>query len=526
MCRLNTTVDFEEALGELGADALRGLIRAILPELDERARRRIIDAIVQRAARSDSGWAPARPTPDAASRVVKFAEIARRNGYAEPSEVDAALREGVNAFLAKDYGSACDLFGALLPLLAEGEIDLGQDELVDDVLDVDLAECATAYVVARYMTAEPSQRATVVRAAIGEVDSVGLFWEPLREMERVAVEPLAGFDEFLPRWRTLIEAHRDERERDWLTNDDRWLREVIGRTEGAGGLAKLARTTGRTEDFRAWCELLVAAKDWKAALAAYRESADTVADDAYARGEFLDGIGLAARELGRKDLPAHLERAWREAPTLLRLRRWFGAAKTKSVLRKRAARALEGRPSKAPRQLALIYLVLGDLASAAQLLARAPGLGWSQAEHPGHLLFPIFQQLLGGAEPPAPNRFAAISARDTDVDEMDWILGDEDSMRLDAPEITDILHLAGIAQGVTEKARTAMLRGLRKAAEKRVAGVTKKQRRRYYAHAAELVAICVALDPGPKAANWVAGIRETYSRYPAMQREFDDHLRA
>jgi len=522
----SASVDVDAALGELSAEALRELIRDLLPEIDEHARARVLDSIVRRATRGDSGRAPDRPSSDAIAKVVKFAESTRRDGYAEPQEVDAALRESVNAFLAKDYRSACELLGALLPLLAEGDIDLGQDELVDEVLDVDLAECATAYVVARYMSAEPSQRAAVVRAAIGEVDGVGLFWEPLREMERVAVEPLSGFDEFLPHWRSLIEAPREQRDRDWDRDEDRWLREVVGRMQGAGGLAKLAQMTGRAEDFRTWCDLLVAAKDWKAALAAYRKAADTVTDDAYSRGEFLDGIALAARELGRKDFPAQLERAWREAPTLLRLRRWFGSASTKTLLRKRATQALAARPRKAARQLALIHVVLGDPASAAQLLARAPGLGWSQTEHPGHLLLPIFRWLLGGTEPPAPDRLDAMSAHGLDVDEMDWMVGDEDGPRLDAPEINDILRLAGTAQSVTDKTREAILRGMRKAAEKRVAGVTEHKRRRYYAHAAELVATCVALDPTPKTATWATGIRDAYRRYPALQREFANLLPA
>ncbi|MFV1977851.1 MAG: hypothetical protein ACC649_00730, partial [Myxococcota bacterium] len=95
-------------------------------------------------------------------------------------------------------------------------------------------------------------------------------------------------------------------------------------------------------------------------------------DQAYSRGEFLDGAALAARELGRRDLPTRLEHAWREAPTMLRLRRWLGSATGKGVVRKRAAQALEACPGKAARQLALLHVVLGDPSAAAKLLARAP----------------------------------------------------------------------------------------------------------------------------------------------------------
>ena len=113
-------------------------------------------------------------------------------------------------------------------------------------------------------------------------------------MERIAVEPLPRFDDFLRRWRAVIQENRGERESEWDSDQDRWLREVIERTEGGDGLAKLARATRCADDLRAWCHVLVAAKDWKAALAAHDEAAEIVADKAYSRGAFLDGAALAA----------------------------------------------------------------------------------------------------------------------------------------------------------------------------------------------------------------------------------------
>ena len=75
-----------------------------------------------------------------------------------------------------------------------------------------------------------------------------------------------------------------------------------------------------------------------------------------------------------------------------------------------------------------------------------------------------------------------------------------------------------------KKDRRALLAAMRKAAEKRVAGVTGKQRRRYYDHAAQLVACVAALDPGPATDRWVSGIRSAYRRYPAFQRELQANL--
>lgn len=62
--------------------------------------------------------------------------------------------------------------------------------------------------------------------------------------------------------------------------------------------------------------------------------------------------------------------------------------------------------------------------------------------------------------------------------------------------------------------------------ERRLAGVTENKRRRRYGHAAELVAICQALDPTPDTDRWVSGIRAEYRRYAALQQELAHHLGA
>jgi hypothetical protein len=511
--------DVDEALAAMNAGELRALVRDLLLEIHDRQHEGVLDLVVERAARSASGWAPDGPSADSIPCIVNFAKAAVRVGYAEPSEVDEKLRQGVNAFLSKNYTSALEVFRALLPPIGEGDIYLGQHEMLDEVLSIDVAACAAMYVVAMYMSADPTQRAQSVWAAIDDVCGVVDFWEPLREMERTAVEPLPRFDDFLKRWRAVIQENRGERESEWDSDEDRWLREVIERMEGAEGLAKLARATRRADDLRAWCHMLVAARDWKAALAAHEEAADIIDDKSYSRGAFLDGAALAARELGRRDLPARLERAWREAPSMLRLCRWLGAAKGKAVVRERAARALKECPRRSVRQLGLLYVVLGDPSSAAKLLSRAPGLGWSDTEHPGHLLFPLFQRLLGGADAETSSELDLMSLRDMNTDELEWMADGREEPRLDAPEIDEIVQLAGTGLISNDRGRAAVLRAMRKAAEKRVAGVIENQRRRFYGHAAQLVATCAALDLSSETTDWVIDIREKYRRYPAFQRE-------
>ncbi len=270
--------------------------------------------------------------------------------------------------------------------------------------------------------------------------------------------------------------------------------------------------------------MLVEARDWRAALSAHEEAAENTIDEVHWRGEFLDGAALAAQELGRRDLPSRLERAWRQAPSMLRLRRWLGSADSKASVRKRAAQALDACPKRARRQRGLLHLLLGDVASAAKLLAAAPGLGWSDGDHPGHLLFPHFRAVLGGEASDLPDESDPLSVRRRDVDELDWMSAERDERHLATPEVREVLELAGIGGSPDADARAAMLRAMRKAAEKRVAGVTGEKRRRRYPHAAQLVADCAAADPTPDTARWVASIRDEYRRYPALQRELGRHL--
>jgi hypothetical protein len=511
------TVSVEAALDALGADALRGVIRDILPELDDQTHAQLVDMVIDRAARGTAGWSPPAPSDKEMVEIVAFAEAAEHVGYADPSDVDDFLRQGSNAFLGKRYEAAMQIFSALLIPIGEGDIDLGQHEMVDEVLGVDLADCAAQYVVSAYMTATPTTRSEAVLTAIGEMDSFGHFWKPLQEIERVAVEPLPEFEAFLHQWRTLVEARAGTaRRNDWDRNEDRWLREVIGRMEGVEGLAKMARTSKRAEDLRTWCDALVNTRDWSAARKAYEEAAQLVTDKKLWRGEFLDGAALAAQELGTTDLPARLERAWREAASLPRLLRWLGSATDAGVMRESAMAALRTCPKKADRQRAVLFSVLGDLSAAADLLASAPGLGWSDDEHPGHVLFPLFSRLLGGPELIAP------PLRDYDVAAL---LGDHDEPRLATPGVAEIFARLGLAEVTDPQERSTMLTAMKAAAEKRLTGIVENKRRRHYGHVAQLVAAVSGADPSKETATWVAGIRAKYRRYYALQEEFDGHLR-
>jgi hypothetical protein len=262
-------------------------------------------------------------------------------------------------------------------------------------------------------------------------------------------------------------------------------------------------------------------------LSANEESAEILGDKDHSQGDFLDGAALAARVLGRQDLPTYLETAWRKAPSLLRLRRWLGSSGSKGVLKKRAAAAIEVCPKKAHRQKAFLQVLLGDYASAARLLASAPGLGWSGSEHAGHLLFPIFCRLLGDCLR-YPERDArhpdALGSHVMDIDELKSLSLDPNEPCLPNPSVDEILDFAGLDAVKNDDERAVLIRAMQKAAWKRIKGVTQHKRRRHYDHAASLAVACAAVDKSPGMSEWITAIRSEYRRFPALQREFDQYL--
>lgn len=239
------------------------------------------------------------------------------------------------------------------------------------------------------------------------------------------------------------------------------------------------------------------------------------------QAEFLDGAALAAQELGRRDLPRLLQRAWQAEPSLTRLLRWLGSTRTKASLKKRVAAAREVCPSKARCQRAFLDILAGDLVSAAEYLAKAPGLGWSEREHPGHMLFPLFCHMLG-ANGEEPGFYGGL--REHHAVEYERPYGsdrDREAPQLRRPSTGDVLAIAKLATVTEPATRAAMLKAMRWAANKRLAGVTRHQRRRHYGHAASLALACLALDDSEASRRWFTATRGRYSRYSALQREFE-----
>jgi len=521
--------DVASALAAMGAEELRSFVRDALGKLDDEPRMQFEDALLRRAATAGSGWRPDAPSQAAVEQAERFAEAARRVGQADPHDVDEHLRQGVKASLAGDHAGARAILGALLPPIADAEIDLGQHELADEVLSVDLHDCAARYLAAVYGMTPLDGRAAAVLDGLEAVQGLAYLSAPIDAMERAVAGPLPDLDRFLSLWIGRLEKE-DGPAGDWESDRDRWLREAVARAEGTAGLERLARSTKRPEAARAWCSSVVAQGDWSLALRAYEDSAKLVSSPLW-RGDFLDGAALAAHVLGRKDLTKRLAAAWNGSPSLLRLLRYLVADEpAPAALGRRAAAALKEGPKKSPRLEGLLHLVSGDIASAAALLAKAPGLGWSREDHPGGLLFPAFAWLLGRApRGSVRGEIAAVLQHPltSDLDlalpfDMGVVTG-RVAMKADlpAPSVVDVLRRSSVADELTPKDRAVVLTALKRAATARVRGVLQKKRRRHYDHAAMLVACCVELEArSGKAAPpsaWVEVLRGRTSRYPAFQ---------
>jgi hypothetical protein len=254
-----------------------------------------------------------------------------------------------------------------------------------------------------------------------------------------------------------------------------------------------------------------------------------LARGATVRADFLDDAAIAAHQLGRDDVAERLERAWQASPTLLRLCRWLDTSPAQSLLKSRVRKALSLCPKRAHRQRTLLHVLASRPQEAARLVAAAPGLGWSQEEHPGHLGFWLLATLLapeGAVLAITPPHLASAAESDL-IDATEWPTDPEAQNsapvvpRLPLPDLTRIVNLADPRLPTGAAARAVLLKALREAAEKRAAAVTKEKRRRYYEHVARLVGTCVAVDGGPDATTWVSGLRTAYRRFSAMQTEFE-----
>ena len=189
---------------------------------------------------------------------------------------------------------------------------------------------------------------------------------------------------------------------------------------------------------------------------------------------------------------------------------------------------MEHCPARAARQLGLLHLLTGDVQAAAGVLAKAPGLGWSSEDHPGHVLFSACAGLLaeGTGATHGAELFAGLKEPLRDPLDADWDSGDARPPRLTMPSIGELIALAH--SNIDPEDREVVLEAMRAAASRRVEGILSHRRRHHYGHAAALVACCLEVAPTvgkrKELADWVDGVRKKYSRFYAFQQELTTAL--
>lgn len=170
----------------MSAPELRAALRAVLDQLDDGAKDSVIDALMTRAAKATSNWKPTRPSPRIFEEARSFAEAARHIGRADPYDATEHLHRAMMAFLAGDHASAKAVFEAILPPIACVDIDLGQHELVEEVLGVNARACVAQYATSVYTTTPLRDRADAILRALEEVGGVGALSSPIKDMEDVS----------------------------------------------------------------------------------------------------------------------------------------------------------------------------------------------------------------------------------------------------------------------------------------------------------------------------------------------------
>src|SRR5436190_4388718 len=147
-----------------------------------------------------------------------------------------------------------------------------------------------------------------------------------------------------------------------------------------------------------------------------------------------------------------------------------GAGPPSLTLVTKAERALKPCPKIHRRQLGLLRIVSGDLGGAAKLLADAPGLGWSSADHPGHVLFPAFAILLadGGSQKVGPTLLANLESACRDPLEVLRHSGIEARPALANPSVGTLIGESHSTLTINPSDRDVMLDAMRVAAEKRI----------------------------------------------------------
>jgi hypothetical protein len=150
----------------------------------------------------------------------------------------------------------------------------------------------------------------------------------------------------------------------------------------------------------------------------------------------------------------------------------------------------------AARQNGLLRVLVGDVTGAAAVLAKSPGMGWSDPDHPGHALFPLLAMLLSSGAI-GNTLMTELEAPGRDPLESFAVTEEKHKPKLATPSMLALIQGARPGVAMTDADRDAAIDALR-------------------------IASCVAFAPKSRAAEmlrWAMDLRQQYWRRHAFREE-------
>ena len=514
-------------LEQLDASALRDVLVELSADLEPTKRALLVDIATRKVVKAKgrralpSGEDPQRLAADAS----RYARSIRDTARGDPADIDALFARLNAAWMRGEHqafrAGVMEIAGAL-----DGGVDLGHDELYSEVLATDVHELAHRLLVSVYLTTPAGERPAEVAKANDAMDVLMATTDrPIHAMEKVALEPFPDLDDFARAWAAHLRAQVGTRYAKGFWAFEQQLREATSRSEGASGLAALARASNVCADYVAWAEALRAAGDLSSAAMAAREGAEAMNDGRH-RANLLTLAGHI--ELERKNaIEPDLRAALIADPTARRLRRWLASVPIKK--RSRAIRQLDLSTTEPDARL-ILHALRSDWAAVAKLIETGATLGWSRLDHSGH----VGTEAVVWALAPTSSRVrepGTRSSHDTLGQDDPSLRSDGDVSTLDGfhvlpePTLTKLLDELEASRPTAAEAKV-LRDAMAKAAVAGVEGIAGSAHRSRYGDAARLVALSAALHveagDASAAASLISKAREATGRKWSFTHAIDD----
>lgn len=188
--------------------------------------------------------------------------------------------------------------------------------------------------------------------------------------------------------------------------------------------------------------------------------------------------------------------------------------------RRCGVRALKRCPRTDGRQLGLPRALAGDLRGAAAILARAPGLGWSSANHPGHVLFALFAIVLADGAKQKVHATLLANLESTCRDPLDMFSRDEIEAKSAAmPSVSKLIEDVRPLLTIDTADRHALVDAMRGGGETDPGEPQGVETPVLWArgHARRLLPGRRPKGPAERIADWIAQLQATYPRRSRVQ---------